>query len=97
MLPTRGRNPAKLLLGDHFAIVPPDMLAGEHRVELPPIEASKQVLRRADPDGDQQLRILRVHAGDQPRELRSRNMVADSNRKTLSGSGKCRKCALVYL
>ena len=88
MLPTGRRKPAKLLLGNDFSVVPPDMLTGEHRVELPPIEASKQVLGRAYPDCNQQLRILRVHAGDQCGEFRSRDMVADSDGKALPGSGK---------
>jgi hypothetical protein len=97
MLPTGRRKPAEPLLGKYLSVISPDMLAGKHRVELPPIKASKQVVRRAYPDSNYQLRILRVHAGDQSREFWSRNMVADPYRNALSGSGKCRKCALVCL
>ena len=74
----------------------PGMQADDHRVEFPPVEALKQVARRSDPDFDQQLRVLRVHARDQRGKLRPRNMVADANREALPGSGKYGKCAIVY-
>jgi len=56
----------------------------------------KQVARRSDPNFDQQLRVLRVHARDQRGELRPRDMIADSDRETLPGSVKNSKRAVVY-
>jgi hypothetical protein len=64
------------------------MQADDHRVELPPVEALQQVGRRSNPDFDQQLRVLRIHARDQRGQLRPRNVVADADRDALPGAGK---------
>ncbi len=73
------------------------MQADDHRIEFPPVEALQQIGRRSNPDLDQQLRVLRVHARDQRGELRPRNMVADADGEALPGSGKCGERAIVYL
>src|SRR4051794_39202024 len=97
MLPAGCCEPAELLFGQNLSVTAPDMQADDHRIELPPVEALKQVARRSDPDFDQQLRILRVHARDEGGEFWPRNMVADANGEALPGFGKHGERALVYL
>ena len=65
VLPAWSREPAELFFGQNFSVAPPGMQADDHGVEFPPVEALKQVARRSDPDFDQQLRVLSVHACDQ--------------------------------
>ena len=96
MLPTRCREPAEFFFGKKFPVAAPGMQTHDHRVEFPPVKLLEQVTRRTDPDFDQQLRVLRVHARDQRGQLRPRNMLTDSDGETLPGAGKCRKRAIVH-
>jgi hypothetical protein len=88
MLPAWRCEPREFFFGDDFPVAPPDMQANDHRVEFPPVEALQQIARRSDPNLDQQLRVLRVHARDQRRKLRPRDMIADADSEALPGFGK---------
>ena len=67
MPPIRRGEPAELLLGEQPAIASSCMQADDHHVDLTPVKTLNQVAGRSNPDLDQQLRILGVHAGDQRR------------------------------
>ncbi len=97
MLPAWRRVPAEVFFGQDFPVAPAGMQTDDHRIEFPPVEALQQVDRGSNPDFDQQLGVLRVHAGDQRRELRPRNMVADADGEALPGAGKCAERAIVRL
>ncbi len=97
MLPAWRCKPAELFFSKHFAINPPDMLADDHCVEFPPVEALKQVARGSNPNFNQQLRILCVHACDQRGELRSGNMVANTDREPLPSACKYGERTIMYL
>lgn len=97
MLPGGCCEPGEFFFGKNFAAASPVMQTDDHRVEFPPIEALKQVTRRSDPDLDHQLRVLRVHARDQRREFRARDMVADADGEAQPGSAQHGERAFVYL
>jgi len=82
-------EPAEAFLGKPFPVAPPGMQSDDHRVEFPPVEASKQVARRSDPDFDQQLRVLCVHARNQRGELRPCNRATDADGQALPGRRTC--------
>ena len=97
MLPAWRGEPAEFFFGEDFPTDSPVMQADNHCVELAPIKALKQVGRGADPNFDQQLRILSVHTRYQRWQLRSCNMVADADGETLPVPVKNGKRAIVYL
>jgi hypothetical protein len=65
MLPAWRCEPREFFFGEDFPTALPGMQANDHRVEFPPVEALQQIARRSDPDLDQRLRVLRLHACDQ--------------------------------
>ncbi len=95
MLPAWCCEPAELFFGEKLPVVPPNVQADDHRVELPPVEALEQIAGRCNLDFDQQLRVLSVHARDQHGELWPRNMVADAYGEALPGSRKCGERAIM--
>src|SRR5690606_11913530 len=73
------------------------MQAGDRRIDLPPVEALKQVARRSDADFDQQTRVLFVHACDQRREFRAGHVIAYAYHEALAVCGECRQRTIVCL
>ncbi len=83
ILPAGRCEPAEFLFGNKFSIAAAYVQANDYRVQFAPVEALKQVTGRSDPDFDQQLGVLRVHARDQRGQFRSRDMITDANGNTL--------------
>lgn len=90
MLPTRHREPTEFFFGQDFPIAAPRLEAHDHCIEFAAVETLKQFRRRSDPNLDQQMRILGIHARDQRGQFRTRDVVADADGKALPRSSNDR-------
>ena len=80
--PRRG-EPAEFILGQFLAAAPAGFLPHDHRIEFAGIVGVEQIARKADGDGERQLRRHRVQPLEQGHQFRTRGMIADAERQLL--------------
>lgn len=95
--PARRREPPEPLLRQNVAVVSTEMKSCDDGIEFSPIEKLKQVCRRADPQLDEKLRVLRIHSRDEGREIGARHVVADADRQPLPCLREARQRAIMRL